>query len=80
MISKLYSRSAARKSTTYLVTGAAMMVLMVRLADNMALNALAPRITQFGETKTSVILNTIDEWRPVFAHNSPGDRGNWSKD
>lgn len=50
----------------YLVTGSALMVLIVRLADNQLLNDLLVELTRFGETKTSVILNTIDDWRPVF--------------
>lgn len=54
----------------YLVTGSAMMVLIVRLADNVLLNELLRELTQFGETKTSVILNTIEEWRPVFVCDS----------
>ena len=45
----------------YLVTGAALMVLIVRVADNVVLSALLHDLTQFGETKTSVILDTIDE-------------------
>jgi Lrp/AsnC family leucine-responsive transcriptional regulator len=56
----------------YLVTGSAMMVLIVRLADNVLLDQLLHELTQFGETKTSVILNTIEEWRPVFASDSAG--------
>ena len=54
----------------YLVTGSALMVLIVRVADNVVLNALLHDLTQYGETKTSVILDTIDEWRPVFARDS----------
>ena len=50
----------------YLVTGSALMVLIVRLADNELLNELLVDLTKFGETRTSVILSTIDEWRPVF--------------
>ena len=56
----------------YVVTGAAMMVLVVRLADNVLLDELLRELTKYGETKTSVILNTIDEWRPVFARDSAG--------
>jgi Lrp/AsnC family transcriptional regulator, leucine-responsive regulatory protein len=63
----------------YVVTGSAMMVLIVRLADNVLLDELLRELTQFGETKTSVILNTIEEWRPIFARD-PADVGNWSKD
>jgi Lrp/AsnC family leucine-responsive transcriptional regulator len=51
----------------YLVTGSAMMILVVRLADNVLLDQLLHELTQYGETKTSVILNTIEEWRPLFA-------------
>ncbi len=54
----------------YLVTGAALMILIVRVADNVVLSDLLHDLTQFGETKTSVILDTIDEWRPVFARDS----------
>jgi hypothetical protein len=49
-----------------------MMVLIVRVADNVLLNDLLVALTKFGETRTSVILSTIDEWRPVFAREKAG--------
>ena len=78
---KAYAFAVSRPEVRdlYVVTGAAMMVLVVRLADNELLNELLRELTQYGETKTSVILNTVDEWRPVFARESPGFE-NWSKD
>ena len=63
----------------YLVTGSAMMVLIVRVADNVLLNELLVDLTKFGETRTSVILDTIAEWRPVFAHES-AEEGDEAKD
>jgi Lrp/AsnC family leucine-responsive transcriptional regulator len=54
----------------YLVTGEALMILIVRVADNVVLSELLHELTQYGETKTSVILDTIDEWRPLFARDS----------
>jgi len=59
----------------YLVTGAAMMVLIVRLADNVLLNELLRELTHYGETKTSVILDTLEEWRPIIAAGSAALEG-----
>ena len=72
---KAYEFVCGRKEVRdiYLVTGSAMMVLVVRVADNVLLNELLVQLTQFGETRTSVILNTIEEWRPLFAGRPEGD-------
>jgi Lrp/AsnC family leucine-responsive transcriptional regulator len=69
---KAYAFACGREEVRdiYLVTGAALMILIVRATDNVQLSALLHELTQFGETKTSVILDTIDEWRPVFASES----------
>jgi Lrp/AsnC family transcriptional regulator, leucine-responsive regulatory protein len=74
-----FAVSRAEVRDIYVVTGAAMMVLVVRLADNELLNELLKELTKFGETRTSVILSTIDEWRPVFACES-AELENWAKD
>ena len=60
----------------YLVTGSALMVLIVRLADNQLLNDLLVDLTKYGETRTSVILNTIEEWRPIFSREKGGSEAN----
>ena len=70
-----FAVSRAEVRDIYLVTGSALMVLIVRLADNQLLNDLLVELTRFGETKTSVILNTIDEWRPVFSAESAALEG-----
>jgi len=51
----------------YRVTGPSLLVLMVRLADNAALTAMLQDFSRFGDTKTSVILSTDLEERPIFA-------------
>ena len=48
------------------VTGQALMVLIVRIADNSALNKLLQELSHHGETKTSVILTTEFKDRPLF--------------
>jgi Lrp/AsnC family leucine-responsive transcriptional regulator len=70
-----FAVSRAEVRDIYLVTGSAMMVLIVRLADNELLNELLKELTHFGETRTSVILETIGEWRPVFARESAALEG-----
>ena len=69
---KAYAFACGREEVRdiYLVTGTALMVLIVRVADNQLLNDLLVELTRFGETRTSVILDTIEEWRPVFASDS----------
>ena len=51
----------------YRVTGPSLLVLMVRLSDNAALTAMLQDFSRYGETKTSVILSTDLEERPIFA-------------
>lgn len=53
--------------SAYTVTGPALLVLMVRVQDNLALKNLLQDISRFGETKTSVILSSYFEDRPLFA-------------
>ena len=65
-----FARERPEVRDIYLVTGSALMVLIVRTADNQQLNDLLVDLTKFGETRTSVILNTIDEWRPLFGRES----------
>ena len=51
----------------YRVTGNALLVLIVRVPDNDGLRALLADLYKQGETRTSVILRTEVEGRPVFA-------------
>ena len=51
----------------YRVTGNALMVLLVRVPDNDGLKVLLADLYKQGETRTSVILSTEVEARPVFA-------------
>jgi Lrp/AsnC family leucine-responsive transcriptional regulator len=70
-----FVRSRPEIRDLYLVTGSAMMILVVRVADNVLLNDLLVALTRYGETRTSVILDTLDEWRPVFTAESCDDAG-----
>ena len=69
MISKAISTVCRHPAVhaCYRVTGPSLLVLMVRLADNMALTAMLQEFSQFGETKTAVILSTDLADRPIFA-------------
>ena len=51
----------------YRVTGTALLVAIVRVADNEGLRSLLGELYKHGETRTSVILTTEFEQRPVFA-------------
>ena len=51
----------------YRVTGTALLVVIVRVADNEGLRSLLGELYKHGETRTSVILTTEFEQRPVFA-------------
>lgn len=55
----------------YRVTGPSLLVLMVRVADNAALTAMLQEFTRFGDTKTSVILSTEIDDKPLFADSTP---------
>ena len=68
------SAAATRCATSISSPASALMILIVRVADNVLLNDLLRDLTQYGETKTSVILNTIDEWRPLFRARFGGAR------
>jgi Lrp/AsnC family leucine-responsive transcriptional regulator len=50
----------------YRVTGETLLVLNVRLADNERLRSLLAKLYKHGETRTSVILTTEWEQRPIF--------------
>ena len=51
----------------YRVTGNALLVLFVRVADNDGLKALLADLYKHGETRTSVILQTEIDRRPIYA-------------
>jgi Lrp/AsnC family leucine-responsive transcriptional regulator len=57
----------------YRVTGNALLVLFVRVVDNEALKALLADLYKQGETRTSVVLHTEIERRPIFE--SSGNAG-----
>ena len=50
----------------YRVTGTALLVMMVRVPDNDGLRALLGELYKHGETRTSVVLSTEFEQRPIF--------------
>ena len=50
----------------YRVTGAALLVMVVRLESNEALRTLLATLYKHGETETSVVLRTECEQRPFF--------------
>ena len=51
----------------YRVTGNALLVLLVRVPDNDGLKALLADLYKQGETRTSVVLHTEIDRRPIFA-------------
>jgi Lrp/AsnC family leucine-responsive transcriptional regulator len=51
----------------YRVTGNALLVLLVRVPDNDGLKALLADLYKQGETRTSVILHTEIDRRPIFS-------------
>ena len=51
----------------YTVTGPSLLVLIVRVPDNLALKNLLQEFNRYGDTKTSVILATFFEDKPLFA-------------
>jgi hypothetical protein len=53
------------------VTGTALLVLVIRVADNESLRTLLGDLYKHGETRTSVILSTEFEQRPIFAREGP---------
>ena len=55
----------------YRVTGTALLIMVVRLASNDALRALLAILYKHGETKTSVVLRTECEQKPLFASAEP---------
>lgn len=62
-----FVRQFAEVRDCYRVTGETLLVLLVRLTDNEQLRALLAQLYKHGETRTSVILNTEWEHRPIFA-------------
>ena len=54
----------------YRVTGNALLVLLVRVPDNDGLKGLLADLYKQGETRTSVILSTEIEARPIFSQPS----------
>lgn len=57
--------------TCYRVTGSSLLVMLVRVPSSEALQDMLNQFIRHGETRTSVILVTDVEDRPLFA----GDRG-----
>jgi Lrp/AsnC family leucine-responsive transcriptional regulator len=55
---------------SYRVTGPALLMLFVRVADNAALTRLLEEFTRYGDTKTAVILSAEVESRFYFADES----------
>ena len=51
----------------YRVTGNALLVLLIRVPDNDGLKALLADLYKQGETRTSVVLHTEIDRRPIFA-------------
>lgn len=51
----------------YRVTGPSLLVMIVRVADNLALTKLLAEFTHYGDTKTAVILSAESENRFFFA-------------
>ena len=51
----------------YRVTGNALLVLFVRVPDNDGLKGLLADLYKHGETRTSVILQTEIDRRPIYA-------------
>jgi Lrp/AsnC family leucine-responsive transcriptional regulator len=51
----------------YRVTGTALLVVIVRVPDNEGLRSLLAELYKHGETRTSVVLSTEFEDRPIFA-------------
>ena len=58
----------------YLVTGNALLVLIVRLPSNEGLKALLNELNRHGSTQTSVVLQTEVDRRPIFARSADQDR------
>lgn len=57
--------------TCYRVTGSSLLTLIVRVPSSNALQDLLAHLIRYGETKTSVILLTDIEERPLFADALP---------
>ena len=68
----LFIRRYPQVRDCYKVTGTALLVMMVRVPDNEGLRTLLAELYKHGETRTSVVLSTEFEQRPVFAEPSIG--------
>lgn len=68
-ISAIVANPAVR--TCYRVTGSSLLTLIVRVPSSNALQDLLTHLIHYGETKTSVILLTDIEERPLFADALP---------
>lgn len=72
----LFVRRFTQIRDCYRVTGSALLILVARVPDNEALRVLLAELYKHGETRTSVILNTEFEQRPIFTDQyEPSDRG-----
>ena len=63
----LFVRRFPQIRDCYRVTGSALLVLITRVPDNDGLRMLLGDLYKHGETRTSVILSTEFEHRPVFS-------------
>ena len=63
----LFVRRFPQIRDCYRVTGSALLVLITRVPDNDGLRMLLGELYKHGETRTSVILSTEFEHRPVFS-------------
>ena len=63
----LFVRRFPQVRDCYRVTGSALLVLITRVPDNDGLRMLLADLYKHGETRTSVILSTEFEHRPVFS-------------
>ena len=63
----LFVRRFPQIRDCYRVTGSALLVLLARVSDNDGLRVLLGDLYKHGETRTSVILSTEFEQRPIFS-------------
>ncbi|HJR82337.1 MAG TPA: Lrp/AsnC family transcriptional regulator [Sphingomicrobium sp.] len=72
-ISAVIKHPAVR--TAYRVTGSSFLVLLVRVPTSAALQDMLAEFIRHGETRTSLILVTDVEDRPLFADSLPNTQG-----
>lgn len=58
--------SLAEVRSAYVVTGSSLLVLIVRVATNDALNVFLAKLNRLGETRTNIVLSTLFEGRGPF--------------